>query len=116
MSLIQPKYADDDVYFEFFQKAVFERSGIHLTPAKKQLLETRLMKRVQELGLGSLEGYRAHLEALRQSDPEWQVLINRITTNKTDFFREPAHFKYLTEKFLPEWERRADGRKLSIWS
>ena len=29
-------------------------------------------------------------------------MINSVTTNKTDFFREPAHFTYLTENVLPE--------------
>ena len=44
-------------------------------------------------------------------------LINVITTNKTDFFREPTHFEFLAERALPELGAKAGGtRSLLVWS
>jgi chemotaxis protein methyltransferase CheR len=44
-------------------------------------------------------------------------LINVITTNKTDFFRESAHFHYLVRKALPEMLRQSSGRRtIMVWS
>src|SRR5208283_5802329 len=42
-------------------------------------------------------------------------LINCITTNKTDFFREPKHFEFMKGVFLPEFDA-AVGKQLRIWS
>ena len=41
-------------------------------------------------------------------------MIDEVTTNKTDFFREPAHFKFLVDKALPELIRRK--RSVTVWS
>jgi chemotaxis protein methyltransferase CheR len=41
-------------------------------------------------------------------------MIDQVTTNKTDFFREPAHFDYLTRKALPEITRTQ--RTVTVWS
>ena len=39
-------------------------------------------------------------------------MIDAVTTNKTDFFREPVHFQFLTETALPEFLAEAEaGRK-----
>jgi chemotaxis protein methyltransferase CheR len=44
-------------------------------------------------------------------------LIDAVTTNKTDFFREPDHFEYLASKALPDLDaRNGAGRKSLIWS
>jgi chemotaxis protein methyltransferase CheR len=44
-------------------------------------------------------------------------LLDAVTTNKTDFFREPAHFDFLTSRALPETiERNPGGRPLLVWS
>src|SRR5690606_22065625 len=95
---------------------IMDLSGIHLTPSKADLLRARLMARLTELDLSSIHEYRQYLETLPSQHKEWQHLVNQITTNKTDFFREPAHFKYLIETFLPEWERRHRTGRLRVWS
>jgi len=44
-------------------------------------------------------------------------MINAVTTNKTDFFREPVHFDYLVQTALPEFLHKTEGRrKLRVWS
>ncbi len=93
--------------------------GIQLSAAKHTLVEGRLRKRVRQL---DFKGFKAYLDWVLDS-PEGKHerlnLIDAITTNKTDFFREPEHFRYLVEQALPVMEknRRREGRReLSIWS
>ncbi|MES2855952.1 MAG: chemotaxis-specific protein-glutamate methyltransferase CheB [Bdellovibrionota bacterium] len=106
--------SDDD--FNYFAESVLTICGIYLTNAKRELLQTRITPRVHSLGLKSYSEYRRHLHTLPKSNVEWQNLVNAITTNKTDFFREPAHFDFLIKKFLPQWEKANPARKLRIWS
>lgn len=105
----------DEVDLRFFSDMIFKLTGINLTPAKSDLLKTRLRKRLQDRGFSSYREYRVLLENIPQSDPEWQLFINILTTNKTDFFREPKHFEYLIEKFIPEWIK-TDEQTLQVWS
>jgi two-component system chemotaxis response regulator CheB len=109
-----PEISDED--FKFFQKRIHELSGIHLTSSKTDLVRARLIARLAELDLPSIRDYRRFLETLPAQHKEWQHLVNQITTNKTDFFREPAHFKYLTDTFLPEWEKKHRTGRLRVWS
>jgi chemotaxis protein methyltransferase CheR len=42
-------------------------------------------------------------------------LINCITTNKTDFYRENKHFEFMVNTVFPEWMVRRK-KKIRIWS
>ena len=108
--------SDED--FEYFQQKVLSLSGIHLTKQKKDLVRSRLLARLGQHGLDHLQEYRAFLAGLPADHEEWLEFINQITTNKTEFFREPSHFKLLTEQFLPAWLQRhpATDAKLRVWS
>ncbi|MFP9136403.1 CheR family methyltransferase [Devosia sp. XGJD_8] len=93
--------------------------GIKLPPAKRLMIEGRLRKRVRALGLSGLEAYSAYLfqgDGLRAERPH---LINAVTTNKTDFFREPEHFEVLEQRLVPallELRRSERQPLLKIWS
>jgi chemotaxis protein methyltransferase CheR len=93
--------------------------GIKMPPAKKTLLESRLQKRLRILGLASFHDYCDYLFKGPEGADEMVLMINAVTTNKTDFFREPGHFTFLTDTVLPEFSGgRApnDGQRFSIWS
>ncbi|MGR6327730.1 CheR family methyltransferase [Sphingomonas sp. XXL09] len=90
-------------------------SGIHLPPAKKTMIEGRLRRRVRHLGCGTLANYCAWLFDEGHLGDEVESLLNAVTTNKTDFFREPRHFTYLAEEVLPRW-RDAGAQRLRVWS
>ena len=96
---------------EFIQRY----SGIKMPPAKKTMLEGRLRRRVRELGLGSLDAYCAFLFEDDGLEAEQVHLIDVVTTNKTDFFREPAHFDFMVEKALPKMLRE-NRRSIRAWS
>jgi chemotaxis protein methyltransferase CheR len=100
--------------FDYFRSKIHSLAGISLSNAKLDLIQARLRSRVHHLGLGDFRSYRNHLENLPSSDPEWELFINVLTTNKTDWFREDEHFRFITQKFLPQWLKL--GRKhLSVW-
>ncbi len=100
--------------FEYFKLCIFKRAGISLSPAKLDLVKTRLRTQVQRHGLKSYSDYRKLLERTPENDSEWQDFVNLLTTNKTDFFREPQHFTFLEKVFLPNWLK--EGKKhLSVW-
>lgn len=75
--------------------------GIKMPPGKRLMVQSRLMKRLRALEISSFEEYWAFIQSTEGKD-EVINLINAVSTNKTDFFREPDHFKYLIDTVLPE--------------
>jgi chemotaxis protein methyltransferase CheR len=93
--------------------------GIKLPPAKRMMVEGRLRKRVRALGLASLDAYCAYLFQADGLRVERAHLINAVTTNKTDFFREPEHFELLEQRLVPALIalRRSERQPLlKVWS
>ncbi len=93
--------------------------GIRLPPAKKTMLEGRLRKRLRALCIESFERYCEFLFSSAGSQSEFIHMIDVVTTNKTDFFREPDHFDYLSERVLPELVLSHGvgvRKKLNVWS
>jgi chemotaxis protein methyltransferase CheR len=95
---------------------VYSEAGIRLGPEKKTMLEGRLKRRLRELNIDSYKGYCEYLFGDEGQRREITSFIDVVTTNKTDFFREPKHFDYLTQRALPELAARAAGQPLLVWS
>ncbi|MGB3336885.1 MAG: protein-glutamate O-methyltransferase [Devosia sp.] len=105
--------------FKRIADLIGQEVGIKLPPTKRLMVEGRLRKRVRALGLGSLDDYGTYLFQRDGLAVERPFLINAVTTNKTDFFREPEHFDLLEERLVPDLvELRRSERKplLKIWS
>jgi chemotaxis protein methyltransferase CheR len=105
------------VEFEKLARLVYEQSGIKLEPPKRDLLQARLRKRLKALGLN---GFKDYLKFVAR-DPTGEELIQMmdcVTTNKTEFFREGRHFEHLAEQALPALLQRPDLREepLRLWS
>lgn len=93
--------------------------GIKMPPAKRTMLEARLQKRLRTLGMDSFSDYSKYIFSPEGERNEMVHMVNMITTNKTDFFREPQHFTVLVEKVLPELENNFNigfRRPLKLWS
>lgn len=103
--------------FERLRSLIRAESGINLNPDKRTMLEVRLKRRLRALQFSSYDDYCDYLFAPGTRDKELAHLIDAVTTNKTDFFREPDHFEYLAAKALPELDVRFGAtRKLLAWS
>ncbi len=90
-----------DRVFQRFSGFIFDNVGIKMPPAKKTMLEARLQKRLKALGIKTFEEYGDFVFSPRGYDSELVHLIDVVTTNKTDFFREPTHFDFLAKQVLP---------------
>src|SRR5262249_36160707 len=81
------------------------------------MLANRLRKRLRALGLASYDEYCAVLRSRLRGPDEIEQLVDLISTNHTRFFREPEHFKFLSDRILPELISRldAEGAPARIW-
>jgi chemotaxis protein methyltransferase CheR len=95
---------------------IHNQAGIHLSQEKRTMLEIRVKRRLKSLGMQSYRKYCEYLFGHEGMREEIGNLIDVVTTNKTDFFREPMHFDFLTERVLPEFESSATGRPFLVWS
>ena len=98
--------------FERFRTLIYDESGIALNEQKQGLVVSRLSKRLRQLGLASFSEYYDQLMHDTQRE-EFTCLLDLISTNKTDFFREPRHFDFLREEILPELIQE---KAVRIWS
>ncbi len=88
---------------------LYDIAGIKLSDGKEGLVVSRLGKRMREVGVPT---FTAYIERVRQDPAELREMIDRLTTNKTSFFRESAHFDFLRTQALPSW----GNREVTIWS
>lgn len=107
--------------FDQFSALIYDEVGIKMPPAKKTMLEARLQKRLKVLGMHSFQEYSDFIFSPTGREQEIVHLIDVVTTNKTDFFREPQHFDFLVREAIPVLRelRGAGDSPLSpfrIWS
>lgn len=87
-------FTDQD--FERVRKLIYDHAGIALNPGKRDMVYSRLARRLRATGLNNFQEYLVRLE--RDDDPnEWEAFTNALTTNLTAFFREMHHFPVLSE-------------------
>ncbi len=98
---------------------IHTRLGIRMPPEKRIMLEGRLRKRLRTLYMDSYTQYCDYLFSPKGMDTELDYFINEVTTNKTDFFREPKHFTFLVQEAIPELINSLGAgikRELRVWS
>ena len=96
---------------------IYTQSGINLNVDKKTMLELRIKRRLKSLELTSFSDYCEYLFGHQGQREEMVQFLNVVTTNKTDFFREPDHFDYLVQKALPDiLARNGCERSVMVWS
>jgi chemotaxis protein methyltransferase CheR len=108
-----------DKEFRVFRELILKEAGISLSDAKRVLVCSRLSRRLRHYGFKSFGEYYDYLMNDDAGGAERAKMINCITTNKTDFFREMHHFEFLRDHFFPEVRERAlqgRPRRLRIWS
>lgn len=111
-------YSITDDEFQAFQHLIYTETGITLNESKRCLVCSRLSKRLRSLNLTSYLDYYEYLLRRDINRQELQRMVNCITTNKTDFFREPHHFAFLTKNVFPNLvtrSRTGGPRRLRIW-
>ncbi len=115
MASAEFEFSDQD--FQQIRRIINRMAGIALADGKRELVYSRLSRRLRQLGLRRFDEYCALLES--GSDPaELSEFVNALTTNLTAFFREVHHFDFLADDLLPALmqERGLSNRRLRIWS
>jgi chemotaxis protein methyltransferase CheR len=109
-------YAFSDEDFTVIAGLAHRDFGLNLTLAKKELVYTRLSKRLRHLGLTDFKSY-CRLVVAENSDAERLHMLSALTTNVTHFFREAHHFDTLRQTVLPPLiEAARKGQRVRIWS
>jgi chemotaxis protein methyltransferase CheR len=101
--------------FEALSRYIYDYSGIKMPITKITMLEGRLRRRLRATGIHTLDAYCEYLFKGNGLATESTYLIDAVTTNKTDFFREPKHFEYVERVALPEM-LAAGHKTLRVWS
>jgi len=113
--------ADDhlgDADFQRISTLIGRAVGIKLPPGKRLMVEGRLRRRLRALRLPGLADYGHYLFRQGGLESELTHLVNAVTTNKTDFYREPEHFELLQQRLVPQLlaARRERLPLLKLWS
>ncbi len=105
--------------FMNFSTLVYSESGINIPNSKKSMISARIFKRLKALDMDSYSLYYDYLINSKDKKVELENLINVVSTNKTDFFRENDHFDLLQSKAIPEIsqsKRFLAEKKIYAWS
>jgi len=94
--------------FERVRDLIYRRAGIVMAENKREMVYSRLAKRLRLHGMNRFGDYLDRLETRAESE-EWEAFTNALTTNLTAFFREAHHFPVLAE------EIRRRGTGIKIW-
>ncbi|WP_144641602.1 CheR family methyltransferase [Bordetella genomosp. 13] len=102
----QFEFRDND--FSRVRRMIYARAGISLGDHKREMVYSRLARRLRALGRHDFGGYLDHLEH-EPTAAEWENFVNALTTNLTAFFRESHHFP-----ILADFARTRSG-PVSVW-
>jgi chemotaxis protein methyltransferase CheR len=97
-----------DSNFDRVRKLIYDHAGISLSPSKREMVYSRLGRRLRALGLSNFDAYLELLES--DNAAEWEAFTNSLTTNLTSFFREEHHFPLLAELM-----RQHKGERIVLW-
>ncbi len=115
--MINTELTDDE--YDRFCKLIYRVAGIRIAENKRVMIGNRVRRRLRATGIGTFAEYYVHLTS-PAGNGEMPMFLDAITTNETYFFRDPQHYKWLGDAFLPEIANQAALRRrprsLRIWS
>jgi chemotaxis protein methyltransferase CheR len=108
----------DEEYAKFCG-LIYRVAGIRIAENKRVMIGNRVRRRLRATGIPGFGEYYAYLTS-PSGNGEMPLFLDAITTNETYFFRDPQHYDWLGETFLPEVAHQAVLRKrpktLRIWA
>lgn len=110
----QREFQFTDRDFKHIRDFIYEHTGIVLSDAKRDMVYSRLARRLRKLGLASFTDYLDFVSA--HEDQELGQFVNALTTNLTAFFRESHHFAHLANDLVASWAADPEKQRIRIWS
>jgi len=113
-SIIKTYELPDDI-FKYISQLVYKECGINLHDGKKELVKSRLSRRLRKLNLNSFDEY---IKFLAKPDNQHELinLLNTVSTNLTSFFREKKHFEFLESYGVKQILETKYQKQLRCWS
>ncbi|MDG5799770.1 protein-glutamate O-methyltransferase CheR [Marinilabiliaceae bacterium ANBcel2] len=102
--------------FDRLGSFINKNTGIKMPSTKRVMVQARLKKRLRALDMVSFEEYLKYVFGKEGFQTEIVHIFDAVSTNKTDFYREPAHFDFLKKHVLPQFEKESNGKLFKIWS
>jgi chemotaxis protein methyltransferase CheR len=100
--------------FVVLSDMVHRETGIMLPDTKRELVRSRLGKRLRMHGMSRFHDY---LRLIESDLRERAAALDALTTNHTSFFRECHHFDHFAAEVRPALLRRAaTGGRVRLWS
>lgn len=103
------EFAFSDADFDRVRKMIHQHAGISLSPVKRDMVYSRLVRRLRATGQTGFAAYLDHLD--RGDEAEWERFVNALTTNLTSFFREAHHFPI----FADHLRKIGPSRPIRVW-
>ena len=102
-----------DAEFDKLSNFIYTRYGIKMPPAKRIMLQSRLQKRLKALKMHTFKEYVSFVFS-KEGQEEIVHMMDVVSTNKTDFYREATHFDFLNKEVLPKLYK--ENRLIKLWS
>ena len=106
----------NDADFTKLSNFIYVNYGIKLPLSKKIMLQSRLVSRLKINGIKSYADYTKYVLSGEASESEIVNMIDLVSTNKTDFYRESAHFDFMKDVILPDFLASESRQPMKIWS
>ncbi len=102
--------------FQRIKNFVEKSYGIKLPLQKKIMVQGRLHKRLSETGIYNFSDYLDYVFSEKGKKSELLNMIDALSTNKTSFFREPHHFEFIKNTFIPQFVKTHHFKTVKAWS
>jgi chemotaxis protein methyltransferase CheR len=114
VKVLNIQLSDSD--FTRLSNFIYSNYGIKLPISKKIMLQSRLLARLKANNMDSYKEYCDFVLSGKSDESEIVHMIDLISTNKTDFYRESAHFDFMKQVTLPEFLENNSGKPMTVWS
>jgi chemotaxis protein methyltransferase CheR len=106
------RHEDDGIFLTTILARIREKRGLDFSGYRRNLLLRRVMARVR---LTKNQNFEEYLRCLDSDSGEIDKLLDALTINVTEFFRDPAVFDVIEKRVIPELFAGKEGR-VKIWS
>jgi chemotaxis protein methyltransferase CheR len=107
---------DEDPGFELLKRIISGNTGFNCEHYKEAHFKRRINVRVRAT---NSESYGAYIKLLKKDPQEYEFLVDTLTVNVSEFFRNPETFKIIEKEIIPsivKYRSESLIRSIRIWS
>src|SRR5579862_1241549 len=105
--------------FRMFRDMIYEECGTAFNDSKQSFLESRLRRRMENLGIESPAEYYHLVRFSPHKSQELPALLDALMICETSFFRNAPQFDLLKQEVLPATiarKQKLGSRQIRVWS